>query len=70
MFDGIDGQRTGAELAKLAGVSERAGQRFVTELLEVGVVRRVQGTTGRAVIVERDEAAIINWYLEREGPSR
>jgi hypothetical protein len=65
MFDGVDGQRTGADLAKLANVSGRAGQLFVTEFLELGLVRRVPGTTGRAVIVERDDAAIINWYLQR-----
>lgn len=69
MFDGIDGQRTGADLAKLAGASERLGQMFLVELLELGVVRRVPGATGRAVIVERDEMGILNWYLQREGPS-
>jgi hypothetical protein len=66
MFDGIDGQRTGADLAKLAHVSARFGQLFVTELLELGLVRKVPGATGRAVIVERDDAGILDWYLRRE----
>jgi hypothetical protein len=69
MFDSIDGQRTGTELAKLAGVGVRSGQLFVTELLGLGLVRQVPGTDGRAVIVEPDDAAIINWYLQRQSSS-
>jgi hypothetical protein len=65
MFDGIDGVRGSSELATLGGVSERAAQLFVRELQELGLVRPVPGATGRTVIVERDEAAIIDWYLGR-----
>jgi Fic family protein len=65
MFEGIDGVRTSPELAKLAKASDRAAQLFVKELLELGIVRPVPGAPGRTVIVERDEAGIIEWYLER-----
>jgi Fic family protein len=64
MFDGIDGVRTSPELAKLAKASERAAQLFVKELLNLGVVRAVPAGGGRAVIVERDEAGIVEWYME------
>lgn len=66
MFDAIDGERTSPQLANLAGASDRAAQLFVNELLDLGVVRRVPGSAGRAVIVEHDDAGIIAWYLERE----
>jgi Fic family protein len=65
MFDGIDGVRTSPELAKLAKVSDRAAQLFVKELLDLGIVRPVPGDSGRTVIVERDEARIIRWHIER-----
>lgn len=68
MFDGIDGQRGGAELGRLGKVSERAGQLFIKELLDLGLVRSVNEGGGR-VIAERDEAGILNWYLQR-GDSR
>jgi hypothetical protein len=29
------------------------------------LVRPITGSAGRTVIVERDEAAIIDWYLQR-----
>jgi hypothetical protein len=67
MFDAINGQRGGAELAKVAGLSARSGQLFVAELLDLGLVRQVEGTSGGAVIVERDDAAILAWYLQRGG---
>lgn len=65
MFEGIDGARGSGELAKLGDVSDRAAQLFVKEFLELGLVRPVTGNAGRTVIVERDEAAIIDWYLQR-----
>lgn len=65
MFEGIDGQRGSGELSKLGDVSERAAQLFVKELLDLGLVRPVSGNVGRSVIVERDDAAIIDWYLQR-----
>jgi hypothetical protein len=46
-------------------VSDRAAQLFVKELQELGLVRPVPGGAGRTVIVDRDEAAIIDWYLQR-----
>ena len=65
MFDSIDGLRGSPELARAAKVSERAAQMFVRELLEAGLVRVVGGTTGRGFLVERDDDAIVQWYLER-----
>jgi hypothetical protein len=66
MFDGLDGERGSAELATLGNVSERAAQLFVKELQELGLVRVVSGGgQGRTLIVERDEAGIIDWFLTR-----
>jgi hypothetical protein len=65
MFDAIDGQTGSAGLAKAAGVSERAAQLFVKELLELGLVTELAGATTRGVIVTRDEEALVGWYLER-----
>jgi Fic family protein len=65
MFDGINGVRTSPDLAKLAKVSDRAAQLFVRELLDLGIVRPVPAGDGRTVIVERDEAEIIRWHIER-----
>jgi len=68
MFDGINGRRGSAELAKTAGVTERAGQLFVKELLSMGLVRLATGdSSGRGVIVERDDDAIVQWFVKR-GP--
>jgi phage terminase Nu1 subunit (DNA packaging protein) len=65
MFDGINGERGTANLLKLAGVSDRAVQQFVKELTELGLVRPVDGGERRGVVVERDEDAIVQWYLQR-----
>jgi hypothetical protein len=66
MFDGLDGERGSGELAKLGGVGDRAAQLFVKELQDLGLVRVVSGGgQGKTLIVERDEAAIIDWYLQR-----
>jgi hypothetical protein len=66
MFDGMNGRRGSPELAKMAGVSDRAGQLFVKELLEMGIVRMAtREPSGRGVIVERDEDAIVQWYVKR-----
>jgi hypothetical protein len=69
MFEGIDGQRGSGELAKLGKVGERAAQLFVKELLDLGLVREVPGGAGRTVIVERDEAALVDWYLQQSATS-
>jgi hypothetical protein len=67
MFEGIDGERGSGELSKLGNVSERAAQLFVRELLDLSLVRSVPDkSVGRTVIAERDEAAIIDWYLQRD----
>lgn len=63
MFYAIDGERGSAELARRASVSDRAAQLFIKELLELRLVREVAGGVGRAVLVERDEAAIVDWYI-------
>jgi hypothetical protein len=66
MFDGIDGRRGSAELGKMASVSERAGQLFVKELLDMGLVKQANAASGnRGVIVEHDDDAIVQWYLRR-----
>jgi hypothetical protein len=62
MFDGIDGQRAGADLGRVAGVSERLGQLFVKELLDLGLVRP---TSEGSRTVELDEDGILDWYLRR-----
>lgn len=67
MFDAIDGQSDSADLARAGGGGKRTAQLFTKELTELGIVRAVPGTTGKAVIVERDEAGILDWYLQREG---
>jgi hypothetical protein len=66
MFEGIDGVRGSGELGKLGEVGERSAQLFIKELQELGFVRPVAGSAGRAVIVERDEAEIIRWYLAKK----
>lgn len=67
MFEGIDGVGGSGELANLGGVGDRAAQLFVKELQELGLVRVVAGGgQGKPLIVERDEAAVIDWYLEHE----
>jgi hypothetical protein len=65
MFESIDGTRGSGELAELGNVSGRAAQLFVKELLDLGLVRPAATSAGRTVIVERDESAIIDWYLQR-----
>jgi Fic family protein len=66
MFDGIDGSRGSPEIAKIAGVSDRTVQLFVKELLDMGIVRLATGdASARGVIVERDEDAIVQWFVKR-----
>lgn len=67
MFAAIDGETGASDMAKKAGVSERAAQLFVKELLEMGIVRKSRASTARGIIVERDEDAIVQWYFRREG---
>ena len=64
MFDGIDERRGSPELAKLANVSERSAQLFIKDLMDIGIVRP-SPTGGRGLIVQRDEDAILQWYLRR-----
>lgn len=63
MFDAIDGVRGNPELATAGGVTARAAQNFVNQLIELGMVRSVG--TGREVVVERDDDGIVQWYLTR-----
>lgn len=65
MFDAIDGRTGSPDLAKAAGVTDRAAQLFVKELLDLGLVEVAPGTTGRGVFVARNEDAIVRWYLDR-----
>lgn len=66
MFDAIDGTAGSPELASAAGVSDRAAQLFVKDLLDLGLVRVVGGTTGRGFLVAKDADAIVRWYLRAE----
>lgn len=66
MFELIDGTRTSQELATAAKVSERAAQLFVKELMEAGFVWDTGRGSGRAVIVQRDDDAIVQWYITRQ----
>lgn len=61
MWDAIDGKTGSPELATLAKVSDRAAQLFVKDLIDTGLVRPVVG--GRGTVVEKDEDAIVQWYL-------
>ncbi|MFN2587799.1 MAG: hypothetical protein ABR613_06765 [Actinomycetota bacterium] len=67
VFNKIDGRRGAPELAKETGVGIRAAQLFVKELLEAGLVRDTHSGTGRTIVIERDEDAIVQWYVSREG---
>jgi hypothetical protein len=64
MFEAIDGVRGSSDLAEEAKVSERSAQLFVKELLSIGLVHPAGDVGGRTVIVERDEEAILRWYVE------
>lgn len=66
MFRSIDGQRSSPEIAKSAGVSDRAAQLFVKELLDAGLVRDTGSGSGRGIIVERNDEAIVQWYVGQE----
>lgn len=69
MWDRINGQRSTAEIAKEAGSNLRVTQIFVKEMLDAGFVKDTQTGGGRAVIVDRDEEAILRWYVMRDGGS-
>jgi hypothetical protein len=63
IFEALDGKLGNPELAKIGGVTPRATQNFVNQLLELGLVRSVSG--GREMIVVRDDDGILRWYLAR-----
>lgn len=67
MWDAIDGRTGSPELAKVAKVSERGAQLFVKDLLDAGIVRPV--ANARGTTVEKDEDAIVRWYLHRPVPA-
>jgi hypothetical protein len=64
MWDAIDGQVGSPDLSRLGNVSERAAQLFVKDVLDAGLVKQVANP--KATIVERDDDAIVQWYLSRE----
>lgn len=64
MFDAIDGVKGNPELSTVGGVTARAAQNFVNQLIELHMVRTVGA--GREVVVERDDDGIVQWYLKRE----
>lgn len=61
IFDALDGKLGNPELAKIGGVTPRATQNFVNQLLELGLVGSV--SAGREMIVVRDDDGILRWYL-------
>ena len=67
MFNAIDGHNSSPELGKAGGVTDRAAQLFVKELLDAGLVEPVDEDTGRSIIVNRNEDAIVRWYLAHSG---
>jgi hypothetical protein len=62
MFNAIDGERTSPEIAKVAGVTDRSVQLFVKELLDAGLLRDKGSGSGRAIVVEHDQDAIVQWF--------
>lgn len=66
IFYAIDGERGNPELAVVGGVTPRAAQNFVNQLLELGLVRSVGA--GREVVVRRDEDGIVQWFVTRPVP--
>ena len=66
MWDAIDGKAGSGELAKAAKVSERSAQLFANDLLEAGLVQKLEGAKG--TVVEKDEDAIVQWYLRKPAP--
>jgi hypothetical protein len=65
MWDAIDGRRGSPEIARTARASERAAQMFVKEMLDAGLVGTVGGAPGRGVLVEKDDDAIVGWYIRQ-----
>jgi hypothetical protein len=63
MWDAIDGVRTSNELAKAAGVGDRFAQMFVSELLALGIVQRVERESRKGTVVEKDRIGLVQWYL-------
>jgi len=63
MWDVIDGKTGSPELGKIAKVSERSAQVFVKDLLDAGLVKVV--ANARGTVVEKDDDAILQWYLRR-----
>lgn len=69
VFRNIDGQRGSPEIAKATGVGLRSVQGIVKELAGKGLVRDTGRGSGREIIVERDDDALVRWYVERSGQS-
>ena len=64
MFDAIDGVKGNPDLATIGGVTARAAQNFVNQLIDLRMVRNVGA--GREIVVERDDDGIVQWYLKRD----
>lgn len=65
MYDAVDGRRGSPEIARAAGVTERAAQMFVKDMLDSGMLRVVDGASGRGILVEKDYRALVDLYLQR-----
>lgn len=66
MFNSFDGVRTTAEVAKAAGVSVRAVQLFVKEMIDLGILSEVGSSAARGLVAAHDEYGIVRWYVGRD----
>ena len=66
MWEKINGQRSTPEISKEAGSNLRVTQIFIKEMLDAGFVKDTQTGVGRALVVDRDEEAILRWYVTRD----
>jgi hypothetical protein len=67
MWDAIDGKTGSPELAKIGKMSERGAQLFVKDLLDAGLVKQV--TSAKGTVVEKDNDAVVQWFLRRPVPA-
>jgi hypothetical protein len=65
MFDSVDGQRETPDVAKAAGVSLRAVQLFVREMIDMGIFREVGARAGGGLVAAHDDSGIVRWYFSR-----
>jgi len=64
MFILINGERSSLDIAKEVGVSSRAAQLFISDLVKQGLVN--QGRKGRALIPSKNYEKIIEFFQLQE----